>query len=207
MKRKTFITSDTHFYHSNMITWENMTKRFPFNSQPEIEKGTPEFSREILIQDTIRMNETLIKNWNSVVGKDDLVYHLGDIGFASANKLRGILEQLNGNIFLITGNHDKWKEMQKLNDLFASVQNYKEIKYNYGRESYHICMMHYPIQQWNRMHYNSMMLCGHSHGMLNHDVREGHIKYDVGVDTDFANLYPILLDDIILNTKKMVPNF
>jgi len=206
-KMKTFVTSDHHFYHSNMITWKNMQRRYPFNSQPGIEKGTPEFSREILMVDTLRMNETLISNWNSVVGKNDLVYHLGDIAFASANKIREIVERLNGNIHLIIGNHEKWKVLKNIKDLFVGVDNYKEIKYSYDSKVYHICMMHYPIQQWNRMHYNSMMLCGHSHGTVEHDVRNGHIKYDVGVDTDFANFYPILLDNIILNTKKMVPTF
>lgn len=93
MKRKTFITSDTHYHHSTMITWKNMKKRFHFNSQPEIEKGAPNFNRDILKEDTLKMNETLINNWNSVVGKNDLVYHLGDVAFASANKTREIIKQ------------------------------------------------------------------------------------------------------------------
>jgi len=196
---KTFITSDTHFYHSNMITWENMPKRYQFNSQKGIEKGTKDFNRDILIEDTLKMNETLINNWNLVVGKDDLVYHLGDFAFASPNKIKEILSRLNGKIHLITGNHENWKTLKKIKDDFIETYSYKEIKYRFQDKTYHIVMMHYPIQQWNRMLYNSMMLCGHSHGMLKHDIREGHIKYDVGVDTEMANLHPILIDDIIIN--------
>ena len=42
-----------------------------------------------------------IKKWNSVVGKDDIVYHLGDFGNYE------ILKQLNGKVILICGNYEK----------------------------------------------------------------------------------------------------
>lgn len=51
---KVYFTSDTHFYHSNII---DFCKR-PFKN----------------VED---MNETLIENWNRVVGQDDIVFHLG----------------------------------------------------------------------------------------------------------------------------------
>ena len=188
---KTFITSDTHFYHSNTLKWD---MRKSFSSQTELE-----YDKTILTEDTEKMNETLISNWNSVVGKNDLVYHLGDIGFASHTKIRSILERLNGKIHLIQGNHDKWKVIKKLNDLFVAVDNYKEIKHQYEKEVYHICMMHYPIASWNRSHYGSLMLHGHAHGGY---IGNGKI-IDVGVDTELANYYPLLLDDVIEYSKKL----
>ena len=51
----TFFTSDTHFNHANIIR---------FCNRPFI--------------DVAQMNETLIANWNKVVGEDDTVFHLGD---------------------------------------------------------------------------------------------------------------------------------
>ena len=66
-----FFTSDTHFYHKNIIEYAQR----PFSS---IEN----------------MNKELIKNWNSVVSSEDTVFHLGDIGFCGSEKLRGILSQL-----------------------------------------------------------------------------------------------------------------
>jgi len=214
-----------------MITWKNMQRRYPFNSQPGIEKGTPEFSREILMADTLRMNETLINNWNSVVGKNDLVYHLGDLAFASANKIREIVERLNGNIHLIPGNHEKWKVLKNMKDLFVGIDNYKEINYQYNGETYHICMFHHPISPncWNRSHYDSIHAHGHSHGAfkgfkcvekeimeiftelnLTNQQKVAYLSrlnlnngkmVDVGVDTDLANFYPILMEDLIDYTK------
>ncbi|MHB1755575.1 MAG: tyrosine-type recombinase/integrase [bacterium] len=53
----------------------------------------------------------LIDNWNSTVGKDDVILHLGD--FVSEGKSAAVEENikkyaglLNGRIFLIRGNHD-----------------------------------------------------------------------------------------------------
>ena len=55
---KVFFTSDTHFYHANII---NFCKR-PFANVET-------------------MNEALIENWNAVVGANDIVFHLGDFCF------------------------------------------------------------------------------------------------------------------------------
>lgn len=234
---KTFITSDTHFYHSKTITWQNMPRRYLFNSQKDIpmlidDKSNPDFDKQILHEDCIRMNETLISNWNSVVGKDDEIYHLGDLAFASHKKIREIFERLNGKIHLIPGNHEKWKVLKKISDMFASVNSYKEIQHYYQGEKYHICMMHYPLATWNRAHYGTLMLHGHSHGAYKGINKNAVANYifeleklgfldvkgdivealknvtlnhgkciDIGVDTDLANFYPILIDDVIEYSK------
>ena len=80
---KHFIIADTHFNHSNIIEYCNR----PFINKEE-------------------MNKTLIDNWNNVVGKEDIVYHLGDFGFGNKEYLKDIVPKLNGKIFLIKGNHD-----------------------------------------------------------------------------------------------------
>lgn len=79
-----FFTSDTHFGHKNIIKYCNR----PFNSVEE-------------------MDNTIINNWNSVVKENDIVFHLGDFGFIGINELKKIRSQLNGKIYLITGNHDR----------------------------------------------------------------------------------------------------
>lgn len=86
MKQNTFFTSDTHFFHNNIIQYCNR----PFSSVDE-------------------MNEKLIENWNSVVGKNDIIWHLGDFCFGKKENIHEILPRLNGRINLVMGNHDHQK--------------------------------------------------------------------------------------------------
>lgn len=52
------------------------------------------------------MNEEIIKRWNSVVKKDDVVFHLGDFALCGKDKIIEIGQRLNGRKTLIIGNHD-----------------------------------------------------------------------------------------------------
>ena len=52
------------------------------------------------------MNETIIANWNSVVGPDDIIFHLGDFCLGDSAEWINVLNRLNGKIYLIAGNHD-----------------------------------------------------------------------------------------------------
>lgn len=58
--------------------------------------------------DLKEMNRVLIYNYNAVVGKDDIVYILGDIAHhlpvEDANEM---IRKLKGRKILIKGNHDK----------------------------------------------------------------------------------------------------
>lgn len=76
-----YFIADTHFSEENIIRYENR----PFVSAEE-------------------MTQSLIRNWNERVRKEDKVYVLGDFGAAGQEK--GILEQLKGNKYLVKGNHD-----------------------------------------------------------------------------------------------------
>lgn len=78
-----FFTSDTHFCHGKIVELSHR----PFSSPEE-------------------MNEVLIDNWNKVVGKNDTIFHLGDFCFGGTTKWTSVLNRLNGNKWLIMGNHD-----------------------------------------------------------------------------------------------------
>lgn len=79
----TFFIADPHFGHKAIIAYENR----PFSTVGE-------------------MDETIITNWNQVVGKKDKVYLLGDLSFYKDEKTAEIVSRLRGYKYLILGNHD-----------------------------------------------------------------------------------------------------
>lgn len=83
-RKSIFFTSDQHFGHQNVI---DFSKR-PFT-------------------DVDHQARVLIKKYNSVVPKDGICYHLGDVGFCGVEKMKEIISQLNGTKVLVLGNHDK----------------------------------------------------------------------------------------------------
>ncbi|MGB7296179.1 MAG: hypothetical protein WBC70_11375 [Candidatus Aminicenantales bacterium] len=121
------------------------------------------------------MNEALIASWNARVGKNDLVYHLGDFAWGD---WRPILEQLNGDIILISGGHDKrWQKNHRAR--FLQRADLMDIVI----EGKSIVLCHYCLRVWNKSHYDSWHLFGHSHGRLPALGK----SLDVGVDGhDFA---------------------
>ena len=141
-----FFTADTHFNHRNIIRYCNR----PF-------------------ADVAEMNEAMIANWNRVVGRRDLVYHLGDFAWGDN---RAVLQRLNGRKVLILGSHDK--SVEKCADLFEKITPLLEVRY----EDQHITLCHYCLRVWPRSHYNSWHLYGHSHGKLEPIGK----SWDVGVD-------------------------
>ena len=171
-----YFTSDTHFYHSNVIKY---SKR-PFNSLEE-------------------MHESLVFNWNSKVGKHDTVYHLGD--FFLTDKVEDIdfiLEQLNGTIRLVKGNHDSWvKRLDRLKNKHKIewVKDYFEHKFSLNGANQKVVMMHYPMRSWNQSHFGSWMLHGHTHGCLDEENRASY-RMDVGVDSWIGKYSPVSFDQI-----------
>lgn len=146
-----YFTADTHFGHKNIIGFCNR----PYG-------------------DVHHMNESLIGRWNRKVRPTDTVYHLGDFSFMSKEETLKIVRRLNGNIHLVRGNHDgkmDWSVFEQ----FVTVREIHEIKI----DNQTIVMCHYPMLTWNKSHYGSWMLHGHSHGGL---PVTNDFRMDVGVD-------------------------
>lgn len=169
---KLFFTSDTHFGHKNII---NFSER-PFTNHET-------------------MDDALIRNWNSIVPIDGIVYHLGDFSFHNAQHSKYILEQLNGKVILIQGNHDK------CTSYFKEIHDVLRLKVlddlgTFGKYT-QIILSHFPFAIWDKKHYGSWHCHGHSHGTytpvtncsdhhfkdLPHDLFFKYNKIlDVGVD-------------------------
>lgn len=136
----TWFTSDLHFSHTRLLELCPNTRGY----------------------ETIEeMNADIIKKWNEQVLPDDVVYILGDVFFCKADTAIEILEQLNGVKHLILGNHDKViRDNVVIQGYFDSINEYKVIKLS-GKK---VVLFHFPIQQWDCMHYGSYHLYGHLHG-------------------------------------------
>lgn len=170
-----YFTSDTHFNHSFILNIRNQ-----FSSLDE-------------------MNETIIARWNSRVTRHDIVYHLGDVALGRAEEAIKILERLNGQIFLIRGNHERVAEHKLCVKRFGWIKDYHRVKI--GEQK--IYLFHYAMRTWNCSHHGSWSLYRHSHGSLRDDPNARSL--DVGVDCwDF---YPVSFEEIAkrMSSKRFVP--
>lgn len=101
--------SDTHFGHANIIRYTNR----PFLKNGDLDTKGNWISQEIAKERCKWMDETIIRNWNERVKKDDIILHLGDFCFKRCNEaISGNIydyyaNQFNGKIILIKGNHEK----------------------------------------------------------------------------------------------------
>lgn len=119
--------------------------------------------------DVDAMNETLVRNWNSVVTEEDTVYILGDFIWGRESRWQSWLDQLTGNKVLIRGNHDPKEFSKATRRNFHDIRDYKEIT-DSGR---HVIMSHYPMP-FHRADYDDkcIMLYGHVHNTREHDMLE-----------------------------------
>lgn len=174
-----WLTSDWHFNHDREFLW----KPRGFNSVQE-------------------MNKTLIENHNSLVRPDDTVYVLGDcaLGGASPQILeenKSFIEQLNGQLNIIRGNHDtdnRVRMYESCKNIVSPVLYADMIKY----KGYHFYLSHFPTLTGN-LEKESLKQCtcnlfGHTHQKTNFYVDIPYM-YHVGIDSHDNK--PVLLDDII----------
>lgn len=158
-----WFTSDTHFGHENIIRYCGR----PFKSLKE-------------------MDETLVKNWNSRVKKEDTVYFLGDFCFKksteapNANAFEYYREQLNGNIIFIGGNHDRQNRNKTI--LQSGLISLG------GRQIY---LVHDPIH----MNFKYQIgFCGHVHEKWQIKCVNNTPIVNVGVDV--WKYYPVEINQI-----------
>jgi calcineurin-like phosphoesterase family protein len=176
MSSNVWFTADTHFNHRRIL-----------------EINRPQFAS------VEEMNETMVERWNERVKKDDRVYHLGDVALGRPEDAVGILSRLNGQIFLIRGNHEKVAEHKLCVGRFIWVKDLFGLKV--GEQKIYLC--HYAFRTWNQMHHGSWHLHGHSHGTL--EDLETSKSFDVGVDC--WNFSPISFDEVAakMATKRFEP--
>lgn len=184
-----WFTSDLHFSHKNILRHcEERLKAF----------GIP---GNISEEEKVQLHDKyLIKLWNKTVSKKDIIYVLGDFSFANTENTKKIISKLNGNKFLILGNHDKSSE--KLEGYFKQITQMKEIifkkdNFDFLEEDFGVFCCHYAMITWSRKHYGVCQLMGHSHGRMD-DYNEAStdLRVDVGIDGKLANFNFISLEQL-----------
>lgn len=128
-----FFIADTHFGDGNIIRYENR----PF-------------------ADIAEMDRVIIKKWNETVSAYDKIFLIGDFSAYCFDKSREICRSLNGEKFLVMGNHDIENEQYYRDCGFSEVSRYPIIY-----ESFWI-LSHEPMYINKNMPYANIF--GHVHG-------------------------------------------
>ena len=178
---KRFYISDWHYGHENILRLDNR----PFKTVEE-------------------MNSALVDNWNSVVSPGDIVYVLGDMFWCKSSEAIPVLEKLNGQKFLIRGNHDRSNDGSFMRK-FAKVTEYLEVLDN----DRHVVLCHYPIPCFKNHFYGWYHLYGHVHTTFEWKMMEQDKAlmrkiyscpcemYNVGAMLPYMNYTPRTLDEIL----------
>lgn len=85
-EKKLFLTGDLHLGHKRILIYEK-----EYRNYSTIEA----------------MHEAIVYNWNRKVKNTDKTIILGDLTFTNQKTTSEILSKLNGNKYLIKGNHDR----------------------------------------------------------------------------------------------------
>ena len=174
-----FVFSDAHFGHDREFLW-----------------GPRGF------KSSIEHDEATIANWNSVVGPDDIVYHLGDLMLGDNEYGKRCVERLNGTIRLIRGNHDTDR---RWNEVYPTIPNVELVGWadviHYRK--YHFYLSHFPTNTANleaeSLHQCTLNIAGHTHSK--DEFREDVPMY-FNAAADANNNTPVLLDDVIEKMKE-----
>lgn len=170
----TWFTADTHFGHKNVIRYCAR----PFTSVQE-------------------MDEALIEYWNDIVKPKDTIYHLGDFTLVGKEKAQDYFSSLNGKISIIPGGHDKrWIRQGEYRSksgypikILPALQSIKLLIPDQELPKL-VILCHYSMRVWDRSHYGSWHLYGHSHGNL------PTIKNSLDVGVDCWDFKPISIKTV-----------
>jgi len=188
--KKTYVISDTHFGHRNILTYTDR----PFNCVDD-------------------MNVHLLERWRDTIDYEDDVYFLGDFAFGKDVTdliIYDLFLKLLGNVYFLLGNHDLPKKQWGLTGVEEILKNspnfdiYRHInspnsdideqeelvsfriipsghQIMIGNQKFELS--HHPRKE--RFKKNIIYLHGHSHAqhsLTNIDTSIANRNYDVGVD-------------------------
>lgn len=177
---KDFFISDTHWGHANILTFTGLDGKLIRPGFSSVEE----------------MDQTIIDNWNRVVGKEDRVFHGGDVTFTNQD-LHRIMPQLNGKKILILGNHDKLKIPEYLK-YFSDIRGSKF----FGHVEPRFVLTHYPIHSYSNYPKYIFNVHGHIHEKEILAVPYGQQKW-FNISVERLNYTPISMDDLLGKLKEL----
>lgn len=123
-------------------------------------------------------DDILVTNWNSVVGRKDSTWVLGDVAFSKTGLTR--LAEMNGYKKLVLGNHDRYS-MEEYSKYFTKI---------FGAIRYKECILtHIPVHEGQFGRY-TRNIHGHLHGNAIRDSRY------VCVSVERTGLKPVEWDSL-----------
>lgn len=166
---KRFYISDIHLFHKSIISDCDR----PYSSLQE-------------------MHNDIIVNWNKKVGKNDMVYIIGDVATVSSDKellaVINIINTLNGKKVLVVGNHDRDSIKNfKFRKCFLDIKDYVRI-YDKGKK---IVLFHFPMECWEGDKKGVIHIHGHVH---NEPIPAKKNRYNASADV--VNFEPQTLDEL-----------
>lgn len=136
-----------------------------------------------------QMTSQIVKNWNSVVGKNDLVYHLGNFAW-DPKTAQDAISQLNGTIWFIPGEIDgavlelNNKGMLLGSSIKPSIMPLEKMK---------VTISYWPLKEWPKKNEGFWSLIGHPLLEYKSDPKERVIN----VSTDLWGFKPQNLQHIV----------
>ena len=174
---KIFLCSDWHFNHDRDFVWQARG----FSNVDE-------------------MNAAIVARHNEVVAPDDDVYVLGDL-MLGKNDGTNLIEQMNGKLHIILGNHDSPIKIEKYKQLSNVVDINWATSFRYRK--YFFYLSHYPSITSNpddnkSLHQKTINIFGHTHS---NEIFYNNISYMYNVAMEAHNCYPVNIDDAIEEMK------
>lgn len=112
------------------------------------------------------MNKSIVDVINNTCGEEDILYHIGDISMKK-KWYEELASQLKCKLVCINGNHDK--RFVQGEDILEITEHKKLV-----------VLCHYPMYSWNKAHYGSIHLYGHTHAVLRNLPPKAYcVCYDV----------------------------
>ena len=145
----TWLISDTHFFHANIGQ---------YCSRPA------------------GWQELIVENWNRLIRPGEPVFHLGDLSLGKKEDTEVLVPLLNGRLYLLRGNHDRWSASfyQSLGIILVKSPPYI-VEYKPGLK---LLFSHHPLVPLPPRCFN---LHGHIHNNPAPELGPRHINLSIEV--------------------------